>query len=217
VNFTAAILAGGQGRRLGGRDKSALVIGGGSILDRQIAALRGLTPHVLVVGSTRVRDRRADAVMVTDGIAGAGALGGLYTALVTAPTEQVLVIACDMPFLDAPFLTYLASRGEDVEAAMPRDAQGRHPLCASYHRGVAGRLRARIVRGELRVLDAVAELDVRDIGPDELAPFDPDGTLLMNVNTPQDHLAAVQEGTASSRSGRQPTPPGRSARQRTAE
>jgi molybdopterin-guanine dinucleotide biosynthesis protein A len=217
VNFTAAILAGGQGRRLGGRDKSALVIGGGSVLDRQIAVLGGLTPHVLVVRSGPVRDRRADAVMVTDCIAGAGALGGLYTALVTAPTEQVLVIACDMPFLDAPFLTYLASRGEDVEAAMPRDAQGRHPLCASYHRGVADRLRARIMRGDLRVLDAVAELDVRDIGPDEMAPFDPDGTLLMNVNTPQDHLAAGHEGTASSRSGRQPTPPARSPRQRTAE
>ena len=38
---------------------------------------------------------------------GAGALGGLYTALVEAPTEQVLVIGCDMPFLTAPFLQFL--------------------------------------------------------------------------------------------------------------
>jgi molybdopterin-guanine dinucleotide biosynthesis protein A len=51
--------------------------------------------------------------VVADGMAGAGVLGGLYTALVEAPTEQVLVIACDMPFLTAPFLSHLASLGAE--------------------------------------------------------------------------------------------------------
>ena len=75
--------------------------------------------------------------MVVDRIGGAGALGGLYTALVEAPTEQVLVIGCDMPFLTAPFLRYLAERGRDADAAIPRDEHGRHPLCASYVRRTA--------------------------------------------------------------------------------
>ena len=47
--------------------------------------------------------------MIPDRIKGVGALGGLYTALADAPTEQVLVIACDMPFLAAPFLTRLVT------------------------------------------------------------------------------------------------------------
>jgi len=37
---TAAILAGGRARRLGGRDKSRLVIGGRTILERQLDVLR---------------------------------------------------------------------------------------------------------------------------------------------------------------------------------
>ncbi len=37
---TAAILAGGQATRFGGRDKSALIVEGRSILERQIAELR---------------------------------------------------------------------------------------------------------------------------------------------------------------------------------
>ncbi len=128
--------------------------------------------------------------MVADRIAGAGALGGLYTALMDAPTERVLVIGCDMPFLDAPFLTYLMEQGRDADAAVPCDERGRHPLCASYARRIAGHLHGRITAGELRVGDALTGLAVREIGPDELAPFNRDGRLLFNVNTPDDYTRA---------------------------
>jgi len=40
--------------------------------------------------------------------------------------------------------------------------------------------------GALRIADALNDLQVRDIGPDEVAPFDPDGRLLTDVNTPDD-------------------------------
>ena len=179
--WTAAILAGGQARRLGGLDKRALTVGAESILERQLAALRHLTPHILIV----TRDR----------IAGAGALGGLYTALVEAPTEQVLVIACDMPFLTEPWLAYLADAGAAdpaIDVVVPRDERGRQPLCASYHVRVAPALKARIDAGQLRVLDAIAPLAVRELGPAELAPFNADGRLLFNVNTPDDYTRAQQ-------------------------
>ena len=190
VIFTGAILVGGHARRLGGIDKSALVVGSRSILDRQLSLLRELTPHVLIVAGQAPKTVAADTMVVTDRIAGAGSLGGLYTALVDAPTEQVLVIACDMPFLTAPFLARLAECGKGVDAALPRDERGRHPLCASYDRRIAGHLKARIDRGELRVGDALAGLLVRELGPDELAPFDQDGRLLLNVNTPADYERA---------------------------
>jgi len=188
--FSAAILAGGHARRLGGRDKSALPVGDRSILERQLAALRAITRHILIVGGDPSRGQGTGVPMVADRMAGAGSLGGLYTALVEAPTEQVLVIACDMPFLTAPFLSHLAARGMEAEAAIPRDARGPHPLCASYARRVAPRLKARLDAGQLRVIEAVTALDVRYLDPDELAPFDPDGRLLLNINTPDDYSRA---------------------------
>ena len=188
--FSAAILAGGQARRLGGVDKSALAVGTSSILDRQLSLLRALTPHILIVAGDATDAPAADVPVVADRIPGAGSLGGLYTALIDAPTDQVLVIACDMPFLTAPFLMRLAARGVDVDVAVPRSAAGRHPLCASYARGVAGHLKTRIERGDLRVREALDGLDVRELGPDELAEFDPDGLLLLNVNTPDDYAKA---------------------------
>jgi len=33
---------------------------------------------------------------------------------------------------------------------------------------------------------------VREIGPDELRPFDPDGTLFFNINTPEDYARGLQ-------------------------
>ena len=188
--WTAAILVGGQARRLGSLDKSALEVGGRSILERQLALARSLTPHLLIVARDGQLPRAYGVPVALDRVPGAGALGGLYTALLEAPTEQVVVIACDMPFLTAPFLTRLAEVGAEAEVAMPHDARGSHPLCASYHRRIATRLRGRIDAGHLGVLDALTGLDVRRIGSDELAPFDPTGRLLLNVNTPEDYARA---------------------------
>jgi molybdenum cofactor guanylyltransferase len=103
------------------------------------------------------------------------------------------VIACDLPFLTAPFLTHLAALGAEsgvCDAVVPRDARGLHPLCASYARRIAGRLEARLEVGELRIIDALADLNVRHMDSDELVPFDPDGRLLLNVNTPEDYARA---------------------------
>ena len=174
------------------------MVGTRSILERQLSLLHGITSHILIVGSggSEVQSGGIRIRVVADRIPGAGALGGLYTALMEAPTEQVLVIACDMPCLTAPFLARLAALGEHVDAAVPRDARGRHPLCASYSRRVAGHLKARIESGDLRVIEALADLNVLELGPDELAPFDSDGLLLLNVNTPDDYARVGEKRTA---------------------
>lgn len=188
--MTAAILAGGRARRLGGVDKCALTVGNRSILERQLAVLEQLGAHVLIVANDVSRVRAPGIRVVPDRVPGAGALGGLYTALMEASTDQVLVLACDMPFLTLPFLSRLAQAGIGAEAVVPRDARGRHPLCASYARHVAPRVKARIDAGELRVLDALTDFDVREIGPDELAALDPTGRVLLNLNTPDDYTGA---------------------------
>jgi len=187
--WTAAILGGGQARRLGGQDKSALLVGGRAILDRQLAVLHDLGVPVLIVGADS-RPGTHDITPVPDRLPGHGPLGGLYTALVASPTDHVVVVACDMPFLTASFLAHLAAVPDAVDAVVPRLADGRHPLCARYDRRAAGSIRQRLEAGRLRVSEALDELTVRELGPEELAPFDPDGTLLFNVNTPDDYQRA---------------------------
>lgn len=188
--WTAAILGGGQARRLGGQDKSALRIGSRTILNRQLDVLRQLGAPVVIISSGSDRAGFGDVPVVADHLPAHGALGGLYTALVASPDDHVLVLACDMPFLTPGFLAHLAGMPDDVDAVVPRTGDGRHPLCARYHRRIAGLLRRRLEAGRLRISEALDEMTVREIGPEELRPFDPDGTLLMNVNTPDDYQRA---------------------------
>lgn len=185
LNVTAAILVGGEARRLGGIVKPSLRINDARILDRQLGELRaaGLN-HITLVG--RWHDAPvAGTHHLPDAVDGAGALGGLYTALIAATGSIVVVLAGDMPFVSATWLRAVADVG-DVEAKVPRTGSRWHPLCAAYRRGVATRLKARLDRGDLRVTDALNELRVRAITEREIAEFDPTCMLLMNVNTPDD-------------------------------
>ena len=188
---TAAIIAGGDARRFGGRDKGALAIGEARIIDREIAVLREVADHLVIVANDPDRYRSLGLPIVEDLVPGAGALGGIYTAITVARDTPTLVVACDMPFLSARFLRHLAIAGGEVDVAIPRTAEGYEPLCASYSRGCADPIRRRIDAGALTVLGVLSDVRVREIGPEEIAPYDPDGTLFFNVNTPDDYARSL--------------------------
>ena len=191
--FSVALLVGGQGLRLGGIDKSALMVDGRSIRARQVAEARSVTPHVLAVASTALPPGNDGLSCVIDHVAGAGALGALVTALVESPTEVVVVVAGDMPFITGAFLRWLASRLDGADGVLPRDAAGSHPLCAAYNTRAAGPLGEALRSGVRRVQDALTQLTVRTVVREDYAPFDTGGRLLLNVNTPGDYHAALEK------------------------
>lgn len=192
--WSAAVLAGGRGRRLDGRTKPLVDLHGQTFLARQAAALAllGQVPRLIAADATPYA---ALPFEVVPDLVAAGALGALYTALASSPTPYVLVVAGDLPFLTADFLGALVARRTEAEAIVPRPGGRWQPLCAVYHRDVAARLRARIDRGEWRVTDALEDLVVGAVSDADLAPFDPDGRLLLNVNTPDDLRLATGHAT----------------------
>jgi molybdopterin-guanine dinucleotide biosynthesis protein A len=185
--LAAAILAGGQARRLGGLDKKSLAIGGPSILERQLAALRRVADPVFVVGGSRALAPPA-LRHVPDAIAGAGALGGIYTAIVESPHDRTLVVACDMPFLAPALLARMAA--EDADVVIPRGERGYEPLCAIYTKACAAGMRARIERGQLQASLLPVGVRVVELGRDVIDAYDPDGFAFVNINTPHDYARA---------------------------
>ena len=187
--LAAAILAGGQARRLGGVNKGTLAIGDAQIVDRQLDALRKVASTVFVVGRDDPAWSARGLTVVPDDIPGAGALGGIYTAIVRSPCARTLVVACDLPFLSAAFLRRLA--GEDgADLVIPRSARGYEPLCAIYSRACAADIHARITRGALQASVLPRGVRVIELGPGILATYDPEGLLFVNVNTPHDYERA---------------------------
>jgi molybdopterin-guanine dinucleotide biosynthesis protein A len=187
----AAILAGGHGRRLGGRDKSALVVDGERLLDRQLAALAPVASRVFIVGGPAERFGDRAVPVVEDLVPESGPLGGVYTALRTAQTPRVLVIACDMPFLTARFLEFLGTAGHGCDVALPRDGRGLHPLCASWSTSTAPVVERLLGEGVRAVRGALEALRLHIIEENALGAFDPDGRLLHNINTPDDLARAL--------------------------
>lgn len=194
MSWSAAILAGGHARRLGGRNKSVLEIGGVPLLGRQLAVLQALTDTIVLVGGPSPHPLAPRLQVLPDGWPGSGPLGGLCTALTAAPRERVLVLACDMPFLTVRFLDVLVRHDPTALAVIPERTGRWHPLCAVYHRRAAHRLVEAVARGERRVTEAVAGLSPRVLDDAAIAPFDADGRLLANINTPDEYTRASERG-----------------------
>jgi molybdopterin-guanine dinucleotide biosynthesis protein A len=192
LRVSAAILAGGLARRFGGADKASLTVGRARIIDRQLAALQAVADDVRIVTNEPGRYGDLGVRVIPDAILGAGPLGGIYSALLDAAHDRVLVVACDLPFVSAALFERLVAEsrtGAEVDAVVPRSAGGLEPLCALYSTRCTAVARDRIERGTLQVAGLLDAVRTRVLGPEALARYD-EGALFENVNTPHDHERA---------------------------
>jgi molybdopterin-guanine dinucleotide biosynthesis protein A len=191
--FVAAVLAGGQSKRLG-IDKALLHIGNCSLLDLILSALKDIFPLILLVvqkgGSPLDAMEGARIKVVSDVIAGKGPLVGIYTALENSPAPYVFVMACDMPYPSPELIRCMLSAAPDRDAVVPRRGEYIEPLFAVYRRDIAGTIRTRIEEGRLKIHELIEELNVRYLEEEEVAACDPDFRSFFNINTLEDLEAA---------------------------
>ncbi|OHV38083.1 MULTISPECIES: molybdenum cofactor guanylyltransferase [Pseudofrankia] len=110
TGWDAIVLAGGQGRRLGGADKAAVTIGGHSLLDRVLRVLATVDPavdRVVVVGPDRPGLAGRGVVTTREDPPGGGPVAGIAAGLAHVRAPLVAVLAVDMPFLGATWLVQL--------------------------------------------------------------------------------------------------------------
>lgn len=182
-----AILAGGEGRRLGGVDKTQLRVGGTTLIDRVVSALRPVVDDLMLVGYRGTAQMPPGVRVVADRTPGCGPLGGLDAALHEGE-DPVLLVACDLPHLRTPFLAHLLSRAGAVDAVVPVTAAGPHPHCAVFHSRCREAVSRRLAHRQLRLRDLLDDLDVHWVSGDALLSLGGEA-LLTNINTPDDWAA----------------------------
>lgn len=187
----AAILAGGRARRFGGQDKSRLVVLGQPIIVRQVEVLQRVARSVFIVGPDPARYADLGLAVHPDRLPDLGAIGGLYTALEVADTDAVIVVACDLPFLDEQVLRELVRRSVSSDGAWIRSARGVEPLFACYRRDARHRIRSEIERGRLKASDLGDVLRMAELTTEDLAALGATEAVLANLNSPEDY-ARVQ-------------------------
>lgn len=189
IPLSAAILAGGQSRRMG-RDKASLQLGGQALIERVLAAVRPLGCPSFVVARQATDHAHLGLPVYPDLYPGTGPLGGLYTALRHSSTPALLLLACDLPFLTPEFLRFLVESLGQHQAAVPQNPEGLHPLCAAYAASCLPAVERLLSQGERRMYTLCHQLDLRVLSPEKWQPFDPHGLLFSNLNTPEEYERA---------------------------
>ena len=184
---SAAILAGGRARRFGGLDKSRLVVDGAPIIVRQLTLLQRVAREVFIDAGEASRFADLSVPVHADVVPGAGALGGILTAVETAQAASVLVLGCDLPFLEAGLLSLIVERAAEADGAWVRTSRGVEPLIACYKKTAAPRIRRAVEAGHLKAGDLGGVIRMNEVGEEEVAAFGDPSRLLANLNTPDDY------------------------------
>ena len=186
----AFILAGGASSRMG-REKALIELAGEPMALRLANLLEPLAEQVTLIGAA-ARFVELPLRVVPDDEPGLGPLGGIATALRVSRQEWNLVLGCDLPFLTAEWLQYLIGRAASAaDAVLPVGERGHfEPLCAMYRRSCGAPIAAALGRGVRKVTDGLAGLRVEPIPVADWKPFDFEGRLFKNMNTPEEYEEA---------------------------
>jgi molybdenum cofactor guanylyltransferase len=181
------VLAGGRSTRMG-RDKAAIAWHGRPQIEIAWRLLSACTESAFVsVRADQAGDPLRDALpRIVDGELGQGPIAGIAAAQAAHPDVAWLVLACDLPFLDAACLQYLLAQRQPARMATAyrssHDALP-EPLCAVWEPSSRARVQAFIAAGRHCPRKLLIEGDTALV---EL----PDARALDNVNTPGELAAA---------------------------
>jgi molybdopterin-guanine dinucleotide biosynthesis protein A len=183
---SVAVLAGGQSKRMG-QDKAFLQVGQSSVIERVLDSVTGLTDDLFIGTNAAKKYQGFGLRVVTDVYPDKAALGGIYSAIHAARHSHVLVVACDMPFLNIELLRYLAGLASDVDVVAPLiEPPQPETMHAVYGKNCLEPIESRLLRNELRVTGFFDDVSVRYVNRDEVRKYDANLYSFFNINSPQD-------------------------------
>lgn len=191
LSLSAIVLAGGQSRRMG-QDKALLEVDGVPLLGRVYAAIAPLVQDIYGVTAwpERYEHLLPDRVHWIHDRQTQGPLIGFAQGLAQIETDWVLLLACDLPYLETSILAQWAEglRGLPPEtiAYLPRGEKGWEPLCGFYHRTCLTDLIDRIAQGERsfqRWLEGAIVAEIPGVDP----------RMVFNCNRPEDFAQLSQQ------------------------
>ena len=197
MSLGAIILCGGKSRRMG-RPKAWLPFGDEVLLGRVARLVGEAVEHVVVVGAgdQGLPALSGEIVIARDRVADRGPLQGIEVGLSALPASVALAYATatDAPMLAPAWIARLVERIGDADLAIPRVGGYLQPLAALYRRStVLPAAAALLAADRLRPAYLVDEVRSVILDEDAFRDIDPSLGTLRNLNTPEDHRAALAE------------------------
>jgi molybdopterin-guanine dinucleotide biosynthesis protein A len=182
----AVILAGGQGRRMGGA-KAFVPLAGRPLIAHVIDRIAPQCRVLAVNSNAGAEDFAAQGIdlpLVPDAVdlRGMGPLAGIWAAMTWAVAggfDKVLTVPVDTPFLPVDLAARLS--GADAPLALAQTEDGLHGTCGLWPVALRDPLRAALEQGQRKVTDFTAQHGAVGVRFDDTQP-----PPFFNVNRPED-------------------------------
>ena len=188
-DVTGIVLAGGQGRRMGGVDKGLVLLAGKPMIAHVLARLVPQVGAVLINANQNLERYRAFGhPVIPDAIGGfAGPLAGLHAGMARAGGAFVVTVPCDSPFLPLDLVARLRAGldNERAQLAVARTFDQPHPVFALARRDLLPNLAAFLDGGGRKIDAWYAALRVVEVA------FDDEEAAFRNINTAAELSAAA--------------------------
>jgi molybdenum cofactor guanylyltransferase len=189
--ITGVILAGGQGRRMGGVDKGLRELRGKAMVAWVLERF-SLQVNEVIINANQNLDvyARFGHRVVPDEIGGfAGPLAGLQRGLSEAAHPLVATAPCDTPFLPVDLVARLhaALQEKSAQLAVARTGDQPHPVFCVCRRDVLQHLTQFLQNGGRKIDAWYSTLNVVEV------PFDDQPDAFSNINT-VDELKSFETG-----------------------
>lgn len=185
--ISGIILAGGQGRRMGGTDKGLQLLRGKPLVAWVLERFAPQVDELLISANRNLNEYARFGYRVipdepgeTGGIEKfAGPLAGLQQGLNEAIHPLVLTVPCDSPFLPADLVQrlYTAFKRENSQLAVAKTFDQPHPVFCLCRRDLLPHLDAFLKTGGRKFDAWYSTLKVAEV------PFDDEAEAFGNINT----------------------------------
>lgn len=184
--ITGILLAGGQGRRMGGVDKGLQLLRGKPMAQHVIERFAPQVDELLINANQNIEQYQALGYrVIPDAIGGfAGPLAGLHRGLGEATHPLVVTAPCDSPFLPLDLVAQLkaALDAQQADLAVARTGDQPHPVFSLSKKSVLPGLTAFLESGGRKIDLWYSKLKVVEVQFADEAAF-------RNINT-REELAA---------------------------
>ncbi|NOI29427.1 molybdenum cofactor guanylyltransferase MobA [Vibrio coralliilyticus] len=176
------ILAGGQARRMGGKDKGLIELDNKPLIQHVYERLSTQVSDIMVNANRNQDTYSKYGVVVGDKIKGfPGPMGGIHAGLAAATKDWVGFVPCDSPQISMDLVTRFCSAvKDDSDILVAHDGDYQQPVFTLYHKRVLPKLTAFLERGDRKIILLYKECKTHYVD------FSDATDCFVNLNTPEE-------------------------------
>lgn len=152
---TAAIIAGGKGERMGGKDKGWLNIHGQPIIERILHSIQPQVQHIVINANRNISAyQQYNYPVVRDPVSDfSGPLAGFSAVMNIAKTDYILTLPCDTPQIPAQLVERMWQGlvSSNANIAVAHDGERIQPMTALIATHLRPSIEAFLAAGDRKV------------------------------------------------------------------